>query len=73
MRIFAVNWHKSEAMPVSQACSHNLIVGFNFQWVDKGMKCLGNELNPNIEDIMANSMGKLINKINTILNWDKIR
>ena len=37
------------------------------------MKYLGIELNPNIDDIMADNMGKMLNKIKTNLDkWSKL-
>uniref|UniRef100_A0A3P8RWJ4 Reverse transcriptase domain-containing protein n=1 Tax=Amphiprion percula TaxID=161767 RepID=A0A3P8RWJ4_AMPPE len=70
---YKINWQKSEAMPVSQSCSHGSVSGFNFRWMHKGMKYLGIELDPDIEDILADSMGKLINKIKTNLDkWSKL-
>lgn len=41
---YCINWHKSEAMPVSQTCSHDQLSAFNFRWLPKGMSCLGVEL-----------------------------
>lgn len=70
---YKINWQKSEAMPVSQSCIRNFMSGFNFKWLDKGMKYLGIELSPDIEDIVTNNMGKLLNKIKTNLdNWSKL-
>uniref|UniRef100_A0A3P9I561 Reverse transcriptase domain-containing protein n=1 Tax=Oryzias latipes TaxID=8090 RepID=A0A3P9I561_ORYLA len=70
---YKINWHKSEAMPVSQTCTPSLLSGFNFRWVDKGMKYLGIELNPSILDIMADNMEKLLTKIKTNLDkWSKL-
>lgn len=70
---YKINWHKSEAMPVSQACTHNVLTGFNVRWLDKGLKYLGIELNPNIDDIMADNMGKMLIKIKTNLDkWSKL-
>lgn len=70
---YKINWHKSEAMPVSHTCSRGLLSGFNFKWKNTGMKYLGIELNPDINDIMADNIGKLLNKIKTNLDkWTKL-
>ncbi len=68
---YCINWHKSEAMPVSQTCSHNQLSAFN--WLPKGMKYLGIELDPDIREIMTTNMEKVLNKIKTNLdNWSKL-
>lgn len=70
---YCINWHKSEAMPVSQARSHNYLSAFNFKWLHKGMKYLGLDLDPDIKEIMTTNMEKILNQIKDNLdNWSKL-
>lgn len=70
---YCINWHKSEAMPISQTCSPNLLNTFNFKWLPKDMKYLGIELNSNIEEIITTNMEKLLNKIKVNLEkWGRL-
>lgn len=70
---YCINWHKSEAMPVSQTCSQNLISTFNFKWLPKDMEYLGIRLNPDIEEIITTNMEKLLDKIKANLEkWGRL-
>lgn len=70
---YKINWYKSEAMPVSKACTANLLSTFNFKWLQKGMKYLGITLNPDINEIMVENIEKLLTRIKSNLdNWSKL-
>lgn len=61
-------------MPISQAYHSNDVTTFNFKWVPSGMKYLGIQLNPNLEEIMDMNMGPLLQKIkNNFDQWGKLK
>ena len=59
---YCINWHKSEAMPVSQSCSCSQLSAFNLKWLPKGMKYLGIELDLDIREMTTN-IEKVLDKI----------
>lgn len=65
--LHCINWHKSEAMPVSQSCSPNLL-SFSFKLFSKGIKYLEIELNQDVEEIMISNMESLLFKIKVNLD-----
>ena len=70
---YCINWHKSEAMPISQTCSCSQLSAFNFKWLPKGMKYLGIELDLDIGEIMTINMEKVLDKIQVNFdNWSKL-
>lgn len=70
---YCINWHKSEAMPVSLVCSPTLLNSFNFKWLPKDMEYLGIKLNSDIKEIITTNLEKLLNKIKTNLEkWDRL-
>lgn len=52
---YCINWHKSEAMPISQSCLQNHLATFNFKWLPR--RVLGIVLYPEIKEIMTINMG----------------
>jgi len=70
---YKINWHKSEAMPVSAVCFASSVSAFKFKWMHKGIKYLGIHLSPNLENIMNLNMDPLLHKIQAKLDgWKKI-
>lgn len=59
---YCINWHKSEAMPVSQSCSCSQPSAFNLKWLPKGMKYLGIQLDLDIREMTTN-IEKVLDKI----------
>lgn len=66
---YKMNWHKSEAMPVSQTCSPNLVSALNFGLYE----IFGDKMNPDISEIITTNIEKLLNEIRVDLeNWSKL-
>ena len=71
---YKINWHKSEGMPISNACHSGDITVFNFKWVPVGMRYLGIQLHPNLKEIMLLNVQPLLHKMKTNLEkWGKLK
>lgn len=71
---YKINWHKSGAMPLSNTCYSSHVTSFDFKWTPSGMKYLGIQLNPNLDEIMLSNMEPLLQKIKMNLDkWEKLK
>lgn len=71
---YKINWHKSEAMPISNTCHSSSVKSFNFKWIPSGMKYLGIQLNTKLDEIMMSNMEPLLQKIKLNLDkWEKLK
>ena len=71
---YKINWHKLEAMHLSNTCHSSVITSFNFKWMPSDMKYLGIKLNPNLDEIMSANMEPLLQNIKLNLDkWEKLK
>lgn len=71
---YKINWNKSECMPISHTCHSGAITSYGFKFIPSGMKYLGIQLNPNLDEIMLSNMEPLLQKIKMNLDkWGKLK
>ncbi len=49
--------------PILNTCHCINVTSFNFTWIPSGMKYLGIQFNPNLEEVMFSNMEPLLQKI----------
>lgn len=55
-------------------CHSGDVTSYNFKWIPSGMKYLGIQLNPNLDEIMLSNMEPLLQKIKMNLDkWGKLK